>query len=144
MKIVRDQPEAAREKNAGKGAGDGDVEFLLGVIGLTRDTCQTAENKKRDGRDRNAVMLRDHAMAQLVKDDGSEKKNAGDDTQGPMLRGRPVRVLRGELGPQGKSDEEKNDEPAGVQIDGNAENTTDAKAGGRSGIAGGNRRRGAR
>jgi hypothetical protein len=83
-------------------------------------------------------------MAQLVKNHGREKKNAGDDAESPMLGWRPVRVLRGELGPQGKRNQEKNDEPAGMKIDGNSENTADAKAGGRSGIAGSNRGRTAR
>ena len=44
-----------------------------------------------------------------------------------MLRGRPIFVLRSELGSQRKGDQEKNDEPAGVNVYRDAENTSYAK-----------------
>jgi hypothetical protein len=79
-------------------------------------------------------------MAQFVEDNGSEKKNAGDDAERPMLRGRPIFVLRSELGSQRKSDQEKNDEPAGMHVDRDAENTPKAKTGGGRRISGRYRR----
>ena len=108
MKIAGDQPEATGKKDAGERAGDGDVEFLLGVVGLARDCRQTSENEKRNGGDWNAVMLGNYAMAEFMEDHGSEKKNAGDDAQRPVLGGRPGLVLRGKLFyPGAHSDQEK-------------------------------------
>src|ERR1700722_13959443 len=127
MKIVSNQPEAPGKKYARKRAGDGDVEFLLGVVGLARDSCEAAENEKGDGSYGDAVELCDRAMAQLMKDHGSEKQDAGDDAERPMLCGRPAFMLRSELGSQRESGQEKNDEPAGVHVNGDAENTSDAK-----------------
>ena len=139
VKVARDEPEAAGQKYAGQRAGDGDVEFLLGAVGLASDSRQATENKKRDGSDWNAVVLGDRAMAQLVEYHGSEKQNTSDDAEGPMLGRGPIRVLRGELSSQRKRDQEENDEPTGVQIDGDAENTSNPKAGRRSRILSRNR-----
>ena len=132
MKIAGDQPEATGKKDAGERAGDGDVEFLLGIVRLARDTRQPSENEKRNGSDWNSIVLGNHAVAELMEDHGSEKKNAGDDAQRPVLGGRPGLVLRGKLSTQGKRDQEKNDDPARVQIDGDSENTSNPEAAGGS------------
>jgi hypothetical protein len=63
-------------------------------------------------------------MAELVEDYGRKEKDAGDDSKRPMLRGRPIRVLRGELSAERKRNQEKNDEPTSVQIDGDAQNAS--------------------
>ncbi len=46
VKIARNQPETAGEKYARKRTGDGDVEFLLGVVGLARDSRQSRRRQK--------------------------------------------------------------------------------------------------
>src|ERR1700722_3302677 len=140
MKIVSNQPETAGEKYARKRPRDRDVEFLFGIVRLARNPRQAAENEKGDRSYGDAIELCDRAMAQLMKDYGSEKKNAGDDAERPMLRRRPIFVLRSKLSSQGKSDQEENDEPAGVNIYRDAENTSDAKTCGGRRISGRHRR----
>src|ERR1700677_2912149 len=57
-----------------------------------------------------------------------------------MLSRRPIRVLRRKLSAQRKRNQEKNDEPTGMQIDGDAENASQSESGGRRGILNRNRR----
>jgi len=124
VKIARNEPETACEKYARKRSSDGDVKFLLGVVGLARDSRQAAEDKKRNGRYGDTVVPCHRAMAELVEDYGRKEKDAGDDSKRPMLSGRPIRVLRGELSAERKRNQEKNDEPTSVQIDGDAKNAS--------------------
>src|SRR5271156_2017194 len=130
MEIVSDQPEASAQEEAGKRPGDGDIEFLQGAGGIARDAGQAPEDIEGDGLHRNAVVLGDDAVAELVKNHGAEKEDAGDDAEGPVLLWRPCWVLRSELGAQRKSDEQEDDEPAGVQIYRYAENAADLEAAG--------------
>src|ERR1700722_11173276 len=140
MKIVSNQPETAGEKYARKRPRDRDVEFLFGIVRLARNPRQAAENEKGDRSYGDAIELCDRAMAQLMKDYGSEKKNAGDDAQRPMLRRGPVFGLRSKLSSQGKSGHGENDEPAGVSVDLLDEITPDAKPCGGRRISGRRRR----
>src|SRR5260370_30696959 len=57
-----------------------------------------------------------------------EEKKAGDNANGPMLGRTPVRMFLRELHGQRESDEKKNNHPTGVQIDGDAENSSNLQA----------------
>ena len=53
---MKDKPEAAAQKKAGKRAGDGDVEFLLRAGGIALDSGQAAKDEQGDGLHLNLVM----------------------------------------------------------------------------------------
>jgi hypothetical protein len=63
-----------------------------------------------------------------MEDHRSEEEDAGDDSEGPVLRRGPAGVLRSELGSQGERNQKKNDEPAGVQVNRDAENAPEQQA----------------
>ena len=64
---MRDQPEAAGKKQAGKRANDSDIEILYRLLRFVLDFRQAAEYKQSDLFDTNAVAHRHHAVAKLVK-----------------------------------------------------------------------------
>src|SRR4029077_5195559 len=90
MEEVRYQPETSREEQARERAGDGDVEFLPGVVGLAADSCEAAEDEKRDGFHRDFVSQRHEAVAELVENDRGEEQDAGDDAERVVLRLAPA------------------------------------------------------
>ena len=67
-------------------------------------------------------------MRKLVEKDGSKKQHAGEDAHGPMLSGAPLRVGLCELHAQGIGDQGENQQPAGVQIDGDPKDAADSEA----------------
>src|SRR5271156_7118162 len=94
---MRDQPEASAEKQARKRPGDGDIEFLQRARRIARDAGESAEDIQRDGLHRNTVVPRHDAVAEFVKQQRAEEKDAGDDAQRPMLLRGPAGMQRSEL-----------------------------------------------
>ena len=68
-------------------------------------------------------------MAQLVEYDRGEKEDARDDTERYVLGRTPAGMICCELRAQGECNQEKDDEPAGVQVNGDAKDLAQAKAG---------------
>jgi hypothetical protein len=71
-------------------------------------------------------MLGHDAVGEFVEEHGGKKEQAGEDADGPMLGVRPTRMLLTELPGDDVSDGGKNENPGGVQIDGDAKNSADA------------------
>jgi len=69
-----------------------------------------------------------YAVGKLVKKDGTEKQQAGTDAHDPMLTLRPLWVCVPELRRQQITPGSENDQPAGIQKDGDAEDSTDLQA----------------
>ncbi len=84
--------------------------------------------KQRDGHHADLVVHGDDAVRKLVKKYGSKKQQAGGEANCPVLRDAPLRVQLSELHCQGIGDQRENQQPTGVQIDGDSENAADAKA----------------
>ena len=99
----------------------------LALRGVALDLGEAAEDEQRDGSDGNVVAERHDAVAELVENHRGKKQQAGDDSERPVLRGSPVRMLRRELRAQRKRDQGENDEPARVQVDRDAEDASDAE-----------------
>src|SRR5580693_2978978 len=113
MEISRDQPEASAQEQTRKRPGDGDIEFLQRARRITRDAGESAEDIQRDGLHGNLVLPGDDAVAELVKQQRTEKQDAGDDAQRPVLLRGPAGMQRGELLPKRYGDQQKDDDPAG-------------------------------
>ena len=118
----------AKQKETRHGAGNGNVEFLNSFGRIPANAGDTAENEERDGDDANFVVLRDDAVRKLVKQNGAKKEQAGEQAHSPLFRLVPVRVILRELCGKGKRDQRKDNQPAGMQVDGNAENFADTQA----------------
>jgi hypothetical protein len=71
-------------------------------------------------------MLGHDAVGELVEENRGEEEQTGEDAHGPMLGVRPTRVLLLELRGDDVGNGGKNENPGGVQIDGNPENFADA------------------
>ena len=124
---ARDQPEAPGKKKARKRAGDRDVEFLAAAVRIALDVGKAAEDEQRDRADGNAVMAGDDAVAELVKNDRGKKEQARDDAESPALGIGPMRMWGSELRGERERDQGKDDEPARVQVDRDAEDASDAE-----------------
>src|SRR5260370_414758 len=73
-------------------------------------------------------MLGNDAVGKFVEEDGREEEKAGQDAHGPMLCVGPKWMLLLELRGNDVGDGQKNENPSGVEIDGNSENFADAQA----------------
>src|SRR5579862_8518656 len=125
---MRDQPEAAGEKQAGKRADDGDVEILYCLLSFVLDFRQAAKYEESDRIDANTVAHRHHAVAKLVKHHRPEKEHTGDDSKRPVLRRSPAGMFRGELSPQREGNQQEDDQPAGMNIDRDSKDSSERNA----------------
>ncbi len=122
LAVGKEQSETEKdscEEAARQWPGDGDVEFFDGPGRFAADAGDATEDKQSDGNDWNFVMLGDHAVRQLVKNDRSEEKQASQHTDGPVLCCRPLRMLLCEANGEGVSDQGENKKPGRVNVDGN-------------------------
>lgn len=117
------------QEAAGQGARDGDVEFLDGFGGVALDAGDAAEDEKGDGENANFVVLRNDAMGEFVEEQGTEKEQAGESGDAPLLDGRPRGVVVGKLLLENIGDAGKNDDPGGMEIDGYSEDFAEPHSG---------------
>ena len=59
-------------------------------------------------------MLGYDTMGKFVEQDGTEEEQAGEEADTPVLRRRPVGVLLGEEGSEGKRTQRENHDPSGM------------------------------
>ncbi len=71
-------------------------------------------------------MLGHHAVGEFVEENRGEEEKARQDAHGPMLRVRPKRMFLAELRGDDVGDGGKNEDPRGMEVDGNSENLADA------------------
>ena len=73
-------------------------------------------------------MLRHDAVRHFVKYDRTEEKQARQYADGPVFLCGPIRMLERELTDESPGDEDEDDEPRGVHVDGDAGDGDDAKS----------------
>src|SRR6516162_6449159 len=78
-------------------------------------------------------MQRHHAVRQLVKKHGAEKQKTGQDSQRPVLGRSPLGMQLPKVHGQRIGNQAKNEQPRGIQINRNAQYSSDSKTGSANG-----------
>src|SRR6266403_5077197 len=115
----------ASQKTTGKRSSNRNVEFLDRFGRIARNARQSPKDEERNRNNADLVVLGYDTMCEFVKQDGTEEEQAGEEADTPVLHCRPVRVLLGEEGPEGKRTQRENHNPSGMQVNGDAENPSD-------------------
>src|SRR5882724_3489628 len=112
----------AGQESTGKRSSNCNVEFLDRFGRIARNSRQPPKDEERNGDNADLVVLGHDTMGKFVEQHGTEKEQAGEEADTPVLHRRPMRVLLGEEAPEGKRTQRENHDPSGMQVDGDSEN----------------------
>ncbi len=112
----------------GDRSGNRHPEFQPGRRGLVLDLRDAPEGEERDRTDRHVAGTRHERVRQLVEQQGDEEEHGRQDGGRPDREGRPVRTGERELRRERHRDETRDDEPAVVETDVDAEDASELDA----------------
>ena len=115
------------EGEAGGGSGGGDEELLAGGAGLAGEMRDAAEDEEGDAGHGQSAADGDHRVGELVQQHRHEHEDGGRDPEEPVASHASLVALGEEPGREQESDNPQDEEPGGVDLDGDATDRGDSQ-----------------